>query len=158
MENLTMNTLTHRLEGASHRARGLAMLALVAGAWALTVAASSAHARGDVYWSVGVNGPGVTIGASNAPVVVASPPGYYYDPRPVVVHPAPVYVQRPPVVYAPPVVYGPPVVYAPRPVVIGGRGYWDDDRGRGYWRGHRHGHGHRHDRDWDDDRRGDHRR
>lgn len=155
-----MNTLTHRLPGTSRGIRALAALGLVAGAWALTVGASSAHARSDVYWSVGVNGPGVTIGATNGPVVVASPPAYYYDPRPVVVRPAPVYVQRPPVVYAPQVVYGPPVVYAPRPVVIGGPAYWDDDRGRGYWRGHRHGHGHGHghDRDWDDDRRGDYRR
>lgn len=151
-----MNTLTHRLERSSHWARGLATLGLVAGAWALTVAASSAHARNDVYWSVGVNGPGVTIGASNAPVVVASPPGYYYDPRPVVVQPAPIYVPRPPVVYAPQVVYGPPVVYAPRPVVISGPSYWDDDRGRGHWRGRGHGHGHGHGRDWDDDRRGGH--
>jgi hypothetical protein len=153
MENLTMNTLTHRLERSTHWARGLATLGLVAGAWALTVAASSAHARSDVYWSVGVNGPGVAIGATNGPVVV-SPPGYYYDPRPVVVAPPPVYLPRPPVVYAPPVVYGPSVVYAPRPVVIGGRGpvYWDDDRGRDHWRGHRHGH--RHDRDWEDEDRG----
>jgi hypothetical protein len=149
-----MNTLSTGMQRTSVWARGLAALGLVAGAWALSTAGTQAHARGDVYWSVGVNGPGVSIGASNAPVVVHQPPvyyqppAYYYQPRPVVVQPAPVYYHRPPAV-----VYGPPVVYAPRPVVISGQGYWrerpgrwDDDR-----RGHRHGH--RHDRDWDDDDR-----
>jgi hypothetical protein len=156
MENITMNTLTPSLQRTSAWTRGLAAVALVAGAWALSTGWSQAHARGDVYWSVGVNGPGVTIGASNAPAVVYQPPAYYYEPRPVVVQPAPVYYQRPPVIYGPPVVYAPPVVIGPRPIVYGGRGpgYWDDHRGRGHghWRGDRHGH--RGDRDWDDDRRG----
>ena len=151
-----MNTLTSSLQRTSVWARGLAVVGLVAGTWALS--AGAAHARGDVTWSVGVNGPGVTIGASNAPAVVYQPPAYYYEPRPVVVQPAPVYYQRPPVIYSPPVVYAPPVVIGPRPIVYGGRGpgYWDDHRGRGHghWRGDRHGH--RHDRDWDDDRRGRH--
>lgn len=160
MENLTMNTLTPSLQRTSAWARSLAAVSLVAGAWALTSFGSQAHARGDVYWSVGVNGPGVSIGASNAPAVVYQPPGYYYEPRPVLVQPAPVYYerppvyyQRPPVIYAPPVVYAPPAVIGPRPIVISGRGpgYWDDDRGRGNRHGHRHGHGHGRDRDWDDD-------
>ena len=108
-----MNTLSPSLQRTSAWARGLAAVSLVAGAWALSTAASQAQAR-DVYWSVGVNSPGVSIGASNAPVVVHQPPAYYYAP-PVVVQPAPVYYHRPPAV-----VYGPPVVYAPpRPVVIG---------------------------------------
>ena len=147
-----MNTLTSSLQRTSVWARSLAVVSLVAGAWALS--AGAAHARGDVYWSVGVNGPGVTIGASNAPAVVYQPPGYYYEPRPVVVQPAPVYYQRPPVIYGPPVIYAPPAVIGPRPIVFGGRGpgYWDGDRGHGHWRGDRHGH--RNDRDWDDDRRG----
>ena len=152
-----MNTLSPSLQRTSVWARGLAAVSLVAGAWALSTAASQAHAR-DVYWSVGVNGPGVSIGASNAPVVVHQPPvyyqppAYYYSPPPVVVQPAPVYYHRPPAV-----VYGPPVVYAPpRPVVIGGYGHWrdrpgrwDDDRGRGHghWHGHGHGRGHYKDRD-----------
>lgn len=150
-----MNTLSPSLQRTSAWARGLAAVSLVAGAWALSTAANEAQAR-DVYWSVGVNGPGVTIGASNAPVVVHQPPAYYYDPRPVVVQPAPVYYHRPP----PAVVYGPPVVYAPpRPVVISGYGHWrdrpgrwDDDR-RGHGHRHGHGHGHRNHRDWDDDGR-----
>ena len=82
-----MNTLSPSLLRTSAWVRGLAAVSLVAGAWALSTAASQAHAR-DVYWSVGVNGPGVTIGASNAPVVVHQPPAYYYAP-PVVVQPAP---------------------------------------------------------------------
>ena len=133
-----MNTLSPSLQRTSVWARGLAAVSLVAGAWALSTAASQAHAR-DVYWSVGVNSPGVSIGASNAPVVVHQPPAYYYAP-PVVVQPAPVYYHRPPAV-----VYGPPVVYAPpRPVVIGG--HWRDRPGRWDDRGHGHGHGHWHDR------------
>ena len=151
-----MNTLSPSLQRTSAWARGLAAVSLVAGAWALSTAASQAHAR-DVYWSVGVNGPGVSIGASNAPVVVHQPPvyyqppAYYYAPPPVVVQPAPVYYQRPPAV-----VYGPPVVYAPpRPVVIGGHwrdrpGRWDDrGHGHGHWhdRGRGHGRGHHKDRD-----------
>jgi hypothetical protein len=147
MENFTMNTLSPSLQRSPAWVRGLAAVGLVAGAWALSTAASEAQAR-DVYWSVGVNGPGVSIGASNAPVVVQQPPAYYYAPPPVVVQPAPVYHTRPPVV-----VYGPPVVYAPpRPVVIGGYGSWRerpgrwDDRGRGHWHGHGRGHGHGHHR------------
>lgn len=136
-----MNTLSTSLQRTSVWARGLAALGLVAGAWALTAIGSQAHARSDVYWSVGVSGPGVTIGASNAPVVVHQPPvyyqppAYYYAPAPVVVQPAPVYYHRPR-----PVVVTPPVVYAPRPVVIGGPGYWRERPGR--WN---HDHGHRHD-------------
>lgn len=144
-----MNTLSPSLRRTLAWARGLAAVSLVAGAWALSTAASQAHAR-DVYWSVGVNSPGVSIGASNAPVVVHQPPAYYYAP-PVVVQPAPVYYHRPPAV-----VYGPPVVYAPpRPVVIGGHwrdrpGRWDDrGHGHGHWhdRGRGHGRGHHKDRD-----------
>jgi len=61
--------------------------------------AGAAHARGDVYWSVGVNAaPGVAIGVGNAPV--------YYAPRPVYVAPAPVYYVPPaPVYYAPTTYY-----------------------------------------------------
>lgn len=164
-----MKTLSTHLQRTSALSRGLAALGLAAGVWALSVAATPAQARSDVYWSVGVNGPGVSIGASNAPVVVHqppvyyAPPAYYHAPRPVYYEPRPVYHAPRPVVIAPPVVHlprppalvvSPPVVYAP-PVVIGGAGYWrerpgrwDDDR-----RGHRHGHrhGHRPGRDWDDD-------
>jgi hypothetical protein len=86
-------------------ARGLAIAALAAGGWALSAGATAAHAR-DVYWSVGVESPGVSVGVSNAPpprVVVHHPRPVYVEPAPVVVYsdryrPRPVYVERAPVV------------------------------------------------------------
>lgn len=130
-----MNTLTPRMQRSA--GRGLLAVGLVAAAWALS--AGRAQARDDVYWSVGVAGPGVAIGASNTPpVVYHRPPVYYVDPRPVVV--------------VPPVVYAPPVVVPARPVLIGARGpgWYDGHPGRGHGRWHRH---HDHRRDWDDDDR-----
>jgi hypothetical protein len=90
-------------------------------------AATSASARGDVSWSVGVGLPGVAVGVGNPgyyPAPVYAPPApVYYAP------PAPVYYNPPPVYYRPaPVYYGPPAYYGPR--------YY----GRGYYRGHGHGH------------------
>lgn len=156
-----MTALLPSLSRTSPLARGLALVSLAAGAWALTAGMSQAHAR-DVFWSVGVNGPGVTIGASNAPVVVHQPPSYYYQP-PVVVHqPPPVYYRpRPVVVHQPPAYYYPqPVVIGPRPVVVqSGYAYpprWREHPGRGRDRHDDHRRGHR-DRD-DDDRRGHGRR
>jgi hypothetical protein len=85
-------------------------------------AATSASARGDVSWSVGVGLPGVAVGVGApayyppAPVYYAPPPPVYYrPPAPVYYRPAPVY-------------YGPPAYYGPR---YGGRGYY---RGHGHWR------------------------
>ena len=107
--------------------------ALVAGLAGLWMSAQSAQAA-DVYWSVGVHQPGVSVGVSNAP--------------PVVVHTAPH------VIYAPPprVVYGPaPVVVYQQPVY---RTQWAPPGHGKHWHKH-HKHGHRHD--WDDrhDRRED---
>ncbi|MDH6165752.1 hypothetical protein M2282_000880 [Variovorax boronicumulans] len=90
-------------------------------------AATSASARSDVSWSVGVGLPGVAVGVGGPayyPAPVYSPPPVYYAP------PAPVYYNPPPVYYRPaPVYYGPPAYYGPR--------YY----GGGYYRGgHRHGH------------------
>lgn len=110
-----------------------------AAALALSLAAlagtGAAHARGDVYWSVGVNSPGVALGVASAPPV-------YVAPAPVYVAPAPVYVAP-----ARPSYYGPPPAYhAPRPVyrveqpVVVVPGY-------GYRHGHHH-HGHGHWRDY----------
>ena len=100
--------------------------------------ASVAHARSDVYFSVGgYVAPGVHVGVSNAPV---------YYPRPVYVQPAPVYVQPAPVYYAPP-----PVVYVrPAPVYYGAAPVYYD---RPHWKGHRHhdrhhNRHHRHHRNW----------
>lgn len=48
-------------------------------------ATGAAQAR-NVFWSVGVNSPGVALGFSNAPPV-------YYQPQPVYVQPQPVYME-----------------------------------------------------------------
>lgn len=66
--------------------RVLAAAALVLGGLA---AASTAHARSDVHFSIGVNLPGVY--AQPAPVYYPSAPSYYVQPAPVYVQPAPVY-------------------------------------------------------------------
>ena len=127
--------------------------ALIAGATAaLAMAAmgfaSSAEARGDVQFSVGVGLPGISVGVSNAyPVYGGYPQPVYVEPAPVYVQPRPVYVQPAPIYYAPPPVYyrrlpvyvQPAPIYYDRPHGWQGRhgGYRDHD-------GHGHGHG-RHD-------------
>lgn len=83
----------------------------------------AAQARSDVYWSVGIGSPGVSIGASNAYPV-------YTAPAPVYVQPAPVYVQSSPYYRAA------PVYVQPAPI------YWNP--GPGYRHGHRHHRGHGH--------------
>ena len=83
--------------------KSLAAAGLVLGALG---AASAAHARSDVYFSVGVQAPGVHV--QPAPV--------YVQPRPVYVAPRPVYVE-------------PQSVYVPEPSHNGQYGY-EDDRGR----------------------------
>ncbi|MCJ7798770.1 MAG: hypothetical protein MUP33_03265, partial [Polaromonas sp.] len=52
--------------------------------------AGAAQARDDVFWSVGVGSPGVSLNVGNAPPV-------YVQPQPVYVQPAPVYYQPRPV-------------------------------------------------------------
>jgi len=83
---------------------------LVATAIALgaVVAASAAHARSDVVFSIGVN----------APYVVPSP--VYVQPRPVYVQPQPVYVQPQPIYVQPRAYYGHPY-YAQRSGPYGDR-------------------------------------
>ena len=76
--------------------------------------ASAAHARSDVYFSIGVQAPGVYV--EPAPVYV-QPRSVYFEPQPVYVQPEPVYV-RPQPVYAPRVEYR----------------YEDEWRGRQGWR------------------------
>jgi hypothetical protein len=142
MKTLSLSTHWHR---TSALARGLALSALAASAWALSVAWSPAQAR-DVYWSVGIQQPGMVLGVSNAqPVVVV--PQYVPPPkhRPVVQQP-PVVVQQPPVVvYGPPVwVHAPhrsvqPVVLLPQPVYVQNWGHgprWDERRERRHHRRH----------------------
>lgn len=167
-----MNIMTYRtaLARSSALARGLTLATLAAGAWALS--AGQVHARGsnDVYWSIGVQQPGVSVGVSNAP-----------PPRPVIIHqPAPVVIHQPypyvrpvvvhqpypygqPVVVHQPYPYVRPVVVHPHPVYYPGWGddrRWDDRRDRKRWKKH---HRQYHDRYGDDDddrddRRGDRRR
>lgn len=127
-----MNTQTLKTPWArtSGLIRGLALVTLVAGGWALSTVGSQAHAGGGVHWSIGVNTPGVAVGVSNAPPVYYGPPPVYYEPRPIYYAPRPIY-------YGPP-----PVYYAPRPYYRSGWGpapRWERDR-RGQWHG-----GHRHD-------------
>jgi hypothetical protein len=143
-----MNIMTYRtaLARSSAWARGLTLATLAAGGWALS--AGQVHARGgnDVYWSIGVQQPGVSVGVSNAP-----------PPRPVIIHqPAPVVIHQPypyvrPVVVHQPYPYVRPVVVYPQPVYYPGWGddrRWDDRKDRKRWKKH---HRQYHDRD-DDDR------
>ena len=91
-------------------ARFLAATAVALGAF---VAASAAHARSDVYFSIGVQAPGV----------YAQPAPVYVQPAPVYVEPRPVYVEPRPVYVAPrPVYVQPQPVYEPAPVYHGGYG------------------------------------
>lgn len=71
--------------------RFVAATALALGALA---AASVAQARSDVYFSIGVQGPGGYV--QPAPVYVQPAP-VYLQPRPVYAHPRPVYVEPQPV-------------------------------------------------------------
>ena len=107
----------------------LGMLAAAGVALALAVGAAPAQAR-DVYWSVGVNSPGVSVGVGNGgyPVYVAPAPVYYAPPPPR------------PVYYAPPA----PVYYAPPP----GAYYREHRHHRRHHDHHGHGHHRGHDR-WD---------
>lgn len=104
---------------------------------ALVLALTGAAHAGDVYWSIGVHQPGVTVGVGNTPPVVYAP-----SPRVVMV---------PPVVVAPPaVVYAPAYGYQMPPGHRKHRHWhkhrdWDDRRG---WRDDGW---HRHD-DWHDRR------
>jgi len=115
------------------KTRSIYAMAAAAGvALALLAGAGTAQAR-DVYWSVGVNSPGVALGVSNG--------GY-----PVYVAPAPVYVAPQPIYYQPP----PPVYYAPpRPVYYAPSTYYAQPPGF-YYRDRGHRHGHRGRGDWGD--------
>jgi hypothetical protein len=64
-------------------------------AFGALAAATAAHARSDVYFSIGVNAPAYV---EPAPVYVQPRP-VYVQPQPVYVQPRPVYVQPQPVYY-----------------------------------------------------------
>jgi hypothetical protein len=90
-----------------------------AGAAFLLATGTAAHARADVYWSIGVNA---------GPVYVAPAP-VYVQPPPVYVAPAPVYLQPRPVV----LVQQPVYYVQPAPVYYGHPG-----KRKGWHRHHRH--------------------
>lgn len=113
-----------------------------AAAAALAVAAlgatSTAHARSDVYFSVGVQG--VPVYMEPAPV--------YAQPQPVYVQPRPVYVQPRPVYVQPPLYAAPAEVYGARPYSPRYDAAYEEERAwrhaewrRRHWRHHHH--------DWD---------
>jgi hypothetical protein len=82
-----------------------------------------------VYWSIGIQQPGVSVGVSNAPPVV-------YQPRPrVVVVERPVFYERPVVYQRPVVVYEThPYAYGRPVVVYRERDYRRVDERRGHKR------------------------
>jgi len=103
--------------------KSLAAAGLVLGALGV---ASAAHARSDVYFSVGVHAPGVY--AHPAPVYVQPAP-VYVQPRPVYVEPRPVYVPPAPVYVQPRPAYVPPEpVYEAAPSYYGGYGGYGHER------------------------------
>ncbi len=98
---------------------------------------SSAQAKDNVYWSVGVGSPGVALNVGNAyPAypVYSQPQAVYVQPQPVYVQPQPVYVQPAPVYYQnAPVYYQPrPVYVQPQPVYYGRPHGWRGHHGGGY--------------------------
>ena len=105
-------------------ARVMAFTVLLAGA-----AGFAANARADnVYWSVGVASPGVSIGVSSG-----WPGPVYVQSAPVYVRPAPVWVQPMPVA---PVYYQAVPFYQP--------GWAPPGRALGWHRKHGHLHGYQH--------------
>lgn len=73
------------------RSRGLSWSRLCATALGLALSAAGAHA-GDVYWSLGMQAPGVVLGAGNVAPVYVAPAPLYIPPPPVAVYQAPVAV------------------------------------------------------------------
>jgi hypothetical protein len=101
-------------------------------------ATSTAQARTDVTFSIGIHVPGVQV--HRAPVIVA-PPRAHQRPRTVYVQPRPVYVQpRPVVVQRHPVFVQPPVYRHS----YGKRDHWNRFQGRRAQQSMPHGHGGQH--------------
>ena len=98
-------------------------------------AASGAHARSDVSFSIGIHVPGVHVQA--APIYVQPRP-IYVQPRPIYVQPRPVYVQPAPVYMQPRPIF----VQRPTTIYYDQRPLWH--RGKGH---HKHGHGYQGDFD-----------
>ena len=127
---------TNRATSSIFLAGAAATLAVAAMAFA-----GAAHARDNVYWSVGVGTPGAILNVGNVGSVYQQPQPVYVQPQPVYVQPQPVYVQPQPVYSQPAPVYyeqrpqfvrPAPIYVAPQPIYYG----------RPYGYGHGHGHGH----------------
>jgi hypothetical protein len=76
----------------------------VAGATAVVALAAlgfagSAHAQDDVYWSVGVGAPGVSLSVGNAGPMYRQPEAIYYQPAPIYYQPRQIHVQPQAVYY-----------------------------------------------------------
>lgn len=154
MKTLTLNTAWQRSSGW---ARSLAWVSLAAGVWALSAGAAQARDGHDVYWSIGVNQPGVSVGVSNAPpVVYRQRPQVVVVERPVI-YERPVVYQRPVVVQRPVIVQRPVVVYETRPhvyerpaVVYRDRGYRRVEERRRHTHKQSHKRNNRHGDRWND--------
>lgn len=140
-------------------ARGLSLAALAAGAWAISAAATQAHARdNNISWSIGIGSPGVP----SYPVYSNRYP-VFEERYPVYEERYPVYEERRPIYQRPIIVQPRPVVVYPQPFYVQPRPYYGAGWGHGpRWDDRRHGHGHRGHgyrggRDWDDDDRRGHR-
>lgn len=95
----------------------------------------TAHARGDVFWSVGIDAaPGVSIGVGNTRPVVVAPAPVYVAPAPVYVAPRPVYLAPRPVYLAPA-----PVYVQPAPVYVQ---YGHPGKRKGWYKNHHRHHHH----------------
>ncbi len=127
--------------------RSISSLAAAAGVAIAALGMTGAAQADNVYWSVGVSSPGVSVGVANGPVYQPVYQPIYVAPRPVYQAPPPMYRRAPrEVIYVQPA----PVYVAPPQYVEAG---WDyPDRGRR----HGHGHGRRHDFDRYDGGRSEH--
>jgi hypothetical protein len=134
-----MQTISLSSHGFLSRSLAKAMAATVL---LIGVVAYSASARADnVYWSIGLGSPGVTIGMTNArplPIYVQPQP-YYGQPSAVYMHPGAIYSQQVPIYVQPRPSYQQGWVVQGRPH---GKGPKHDRRhdNRGHGRGQQ-GHG-----------------
>ena len=129
---------------------GVAFKVMAAAVLLAGAAGVATHAHADnLYWSVGVGSPGVSVGITN---------GW---PGPVYVQPAPVYVQPAPVYLRPSPVFVQPVAVAPiyyQTVPVYHPGWAPPGHAHGWYKNR--GHGHHGDRDGErghDDQREGHR-
>ena len=130
---------------------GLAFKVMAAAVLLVGAAGVATRAHADnLYWSVGVGSPGVSVGITNG-----WPGPVYVQPAPVYVHLAPVYLRPAPVFVQPvavaPVYYQAVPVYQPGWAPPGRAHGWYKNRGHGH-HGHHGGYGG--DRDHDGQREG----